>query len=89
MYKDLEIINGVKFTKKEIDVLSYLFAGKSIKATAADLGGSPRTIEYHVQNIKLKLQCNSRDEIINFIEQSNESSIVREHYQILALTAFF
>ncbi len=89
MYKDLEIINGVKFTKKEIDVLSYLFAGKSIKATAADLGGSPRTIEYHVQNIKLKLQCNSRDEIINFIEQSNESSIVREHYQNLALTAFF
>ena len=58
---ELEIINDIKFTLKEIDVISALINGKSIKSIAALLNLSPKTVETHLRNIKQKLNCSSKE----------------------------
>ena len=65
---ELEIINDIKFTIKEIDVISALINGKSIKSIAALLNLSPKTVETHLRNIKQKLNCSSKETVIDFIE---------------------
>lgn len=51
-------------TRRELEVLKYTLLGYSNKRIGGILGISTRTIEAHLQNIKLKLQCNTRGELI-------------------------
>lgn len=51
-------------TQRELEVLKYTLLGYSNKRIAESLSISARTVETHLQNIKLKLQCNTRGELI-------------------------
>lgn len=54
----------VPLTEREKDCLHYLTEGKSSKQTAALMHVSPRTVEFHLNNIKLKAQCRTKLELL-------------------------
>lgn len=87
--QDLEKINGLKFTSREIDILAFMLHGKSTKKAAALLLISPRTVENHIRNIMAKIECNSREAIIDFIEKSKEISLLKKYYLTLRVEAEF
>jgi tetratricopeptide (TPR) repeat protein len=82
-------IKGSKFTQREIDIIACLLQGRSQKTIAALLSIAPRTVETHVRNIMLKLECNSSEGIRDSIEKSGNFFILREHYQALLIQAAF
>lgn len=53
----LKEINGINFTRREIDILSYILHGKSMKLIAAVFCISPKTVEAHIRHIMQKLDC--------------------------------
>lgn len=87
--QDLEKINGIKFTFREIDILAFMLHGKSTKKIASCLSISPRTVENHVRNIMGKVECNSREAIIDFIEKSKEVSLLKKYYSTLRIESAF
>ncbi len=85
----LEIVNDIRFTRREIDIIAYLLSGKSAKTIATCLSITPKTIEAHMRNIMIKVECNSRDGIIDFVEKSKKLPFLKEHYLSLLIQAFF
>lgn len=75
-----EVIEGIKFTRREIDILACILAGRGAKKVASLLSISPKTVEIHTHNIMLKLSCNSRERVIDFIEKSGQASGLKQHY---------
>lgn len=55
----------VKLTARESTCLKYLYEGQTAKQIARLLRISPRTVEVHINNMKSKLGCRSRFELIN------------------------
>ncbi|OJW46804.1 MAG: hypothetical protein BGO67_11650 [Alphaproteobacteria bacterium 41-28] len=85
----LEIINGVKFTRREIDIIAFLVSGRSAKKISSFLSISPKTVDFHTHNIMQKLGCNSRESIIDFIEKSEKLPFVRKYHSSLLLYEAF
>lgn len=52
-----------KFTRREIDVLKYYLKGNSAKEIASLIFISAKAVEFHLANIKEKLNCSRRSEI--------------------------
>jgi DNA-binding NarL/FixJ family response regulator len=52
------------FTVREIDILQQLATGKSDRAISEQLGISPSTVRYHLQNIYKKMGVQHRSEAI-------------------------
>ena len=89
-YSDrLKVINGIKFTQREIDTLAFILCGRSAKTTASLLAISPKTVETHTHNIMLKLGCSSRENIIDFIEKMGKASAFRAYYDCILVEANF
>jgi DNA-binding CsgD family transcriptional regulator len=87
--KHLTRINGIKFTPREVDIISFMCSGRSGKKTASFFSLSPKTIENHNRNIMGKLECNSREDVIDFLEKSGKSSIIKKYYlQLLVQSEF-
>ena len=82
-------INNIRFTQREIDIITCLLSGKSGKVIASYLDISPKTVEAHTRNIMLKLECNSKEGIINFVEKSDKFSQIKNHYLQLLNEIFF
>lgn len=80
----IDMINGVKFTSREIDVLACILEERSAKKIASFLSISPKTIEKHIHHIMLKLECNSRESIKDFLESSPERFFLKNHYTNLS-----
>ncbi len=81
LYKQhLSVINTVKLTRREIDIIAFFVCGRSPKKIALFFSISPKTVENHTHNIRLKLGCSSKDNIIDFIEKANVLGILRKHY---------
>lgn len=57
-------------TKRESDCLHYYMQGYTTKETAAIFGISNRTVEFYIENAKLKLNCSSKAEIRKKLLQS-------------------
>ena len=55
---------AVRLSKREWEVVKLLLQGKSNKLIASSLGISDRTVEFHLKNIYIKHQVNSRVELI-------------------------
>lgn len=51
-------------SEREMDCVFYLLRGNTAKQIAQQLQNSPRTIESLIENIKLKLNCTTKSEII-------------------------
>ncbi len=86
---DLNVIGTIKFTPREIDVLAFTISGRTAKKMAALLDISPRTVENHVRNIMFKLECNSREAIIDFAERSGKLLYLKQRYVNLIIHAAF
>lgn len=89
LLNQLRIINDVKFTHRELDIISFFICGRSAKKIASFFSISPKTVENHVHNIMIKLGCNSREYIIDFIEKSNKLTPLRKYYSSLLVRAAF
>jgi len=86
---ELETIQDVNFTRREVDIVSCLLSGKTAKQIAAFLSISPKTVENHVRNISLKTDCRTQAAIIDFIEKSEQFSLVKNHYTTLLIQHTF
>lgn len=87
--EDLAIIKGVSFTPREVDIISCLIHVRGTRKVSSLLSISPNTVFTHTRNIMLKLGCNSRERIIDFVEHSQKLSLIKEHYANLVLHAAF
>jgi len=81
----LKTIDNVRFSPREIDVIACLLKGRATKKIAHILSISPKTVATHVRNIMLKLETNSREGIINFIEKSGKNNIFQIYYNNLII----
>lgn len=59
------LANTIYFTKRENEVLSYLLKGCTAKFIASSLGISKRTVEHHIENMKIKSCSDSTLDLIN------------------------
>jgi tetratricopeptide (TPR) repeat protein/DNA-binding CsgD family transcriptional regulator len=85
----LSTINNVHFTGREIDVIACLLSGRKTSKIAFFLSIDPRTVETHIRNIMIKLECNTRERIIDFIETSGKILPLRKYYSLLRIEALF
>jgi DNA-binding CsgD family transcriptional regulator len=64
-----------------------LLKGKTIVAVASILGLSPRTVEYYVKNMKSKLGCRTKFELLDavhaseFISEAHKLAKLRDYPQ--------
>jgi DNA-binding CsgD family transcriptional regulator len=59
------------FTRREAECIVHLLDGKTVAETAGELELSRRTVEYYVNNMKLKLGCHSKQELLRKIGGAN------------------
>ena len=65
-----------KLTPRESEALYYLMRGKTAKETAQRLNIHFKTVEKHHENIRTKLNCNSRSEVIEKAINSGAALII-------------
>jgi DNA-binding CsgD family transcriptional regulator len=68
LYRIGGIYNELYLTQREAETCHYLLQGYTIPATGAQLGLSPRTIEFYVKNIKLKLSVKTKHELVEVLK---------------------
>ncbi len=56
-------------TQREKDCIDLLIKGFSMKMIANELAISPRTVEYYLQCIKIKIGCSSKYYIADFFRK--------------------
>ena len=62
---------NIYFTRREAECVKLLLKGKTMKGSAVDLRISLRTVEFYIKNIKKKLSCHSRTELIEKVMESD------------------
>lgn len=87
--RELNLIEGIKFTYREIDIIACILHNRGEKKIASLLLISPRTVNTHIHNIMLKLGHNSREYVIDFVEKSGKIQIVRQYYLQLLIHSSF
>ena len=70
MYTLGKQFQDIYFSKREAECMVYLLKGKSIKAVAKRLNLSPRTVEYYIENMKKKLDCKTKFDLIDLVMDS-------------------
>jgi len=87
--EQLTTINGIKFTHREIDVITSIIHMRGAGKIASLLSISTRTVETHTANIMRKMDANSREGIIDFVEKAGHTPWTHKHYRnLLIQTAF-
>ena len=61
----------IYFTHREAECLFYLLRGLTISATAKMLHLSPRTVEFYVKNMKIKLKVKTKSELVECLHALN------------------
>lgn len=90
----LSVICGVKFTPREIDVIACIISGKSPQSIANFLSIPSRSLELqtvntHIVNIRRKIDGNSRESIVTFIEKSDKHKVIHQYYLMLLMAQEF
>lgn len=62
---------NIYFTKREAECMLLMLKGKTVNEMARVLKLSPRTIEYYTKNMKIKLGCRTKYNLIKIIEKSD------------------
>ena len=63
----------VRFTRRETDCIRLLLLGLTIKEISKLLVLSPRTVEVYLDNIKAKLGCTRKSQIVSALIEKTES----------------
>ncbi len=66
-----DVYPGVYFTKREAESIFWLAHGFTIAETATQLGLSPRTVEFYIKNMKVKLGCASKKRMIEAVMKTD------------------
>jgi len=53
-------MGNLYLTQRECECINYLTIGKTAEEVSMILGISKRTVESHIDNIKIKLSCNNQ-----------------------------
>lgn len=69
--------NKVKITNREIDCLSHLLQNRNAAETAKIMNLSRRTVESYLDNIRLKLNCDSKSELYQQIVSDKYLRVLR------------
>jgi len=72
-YLDVKLINDNPLTslsKRELEVLSTLAAGRTNKEIARELGVSANTVKFHIRNLYQKLNVRNRSQAISLYLKS-------------------
>lgn len=85
----LHTISNIRFTCREIDILACLLHNRKEKKIAEILSISPRTVETHIANIKMKLSGCSKEQIIDFLEISDRITDLKNTYSKLLIQKLF
>jgi DNA-binding CsgD family transcriptional regulator len=64
-----------RLTQRQMQCAESLLNGRTAKETAFLLGLSTRTVEYYLGNIKLKLECRNKSELIAKLIQLSKADI--------------
>lgn len=88
-FQNIKSINNINFTAREIDIISCILNMRGIKKIAVILSISARTVEGHIQNITLKIGCNSQEGIKDFVERSEYLLLIKRHYLHLLINDLF
>jgi DNA-binding CsgD family transcriptional regulator len=67
-----------ELTPQELQIALLLAAGKTTRETAAALFLSPKTIEYHLRHVYLKLDIHSREELARALAEREPESTAAE-----------
>lgn len=67
-YEEKYALEILEMTKRETECLRLIVEGHTVKKMARTLHISPRTLEIHIRNIKKKLHCNTRIDILIKVE---------------------
>jgi DNA-binding CsgD family transcriptional regulator len=59
------------FTRREAECMVLLLKGKTINSVARILKLSPRTVEYYIKNMKSKLGCRTKFELVDLVYASD------------------
>lgn len=71
MYYLGEKFKDIYFSKREADCMCHLLSGKSFNGIAENLNLSPRTIEFYIKNMKKKVDCHTKFELIELVMGSD------------------
>lgn len=63
-------------SQRELECLFFLIRGYSAKAIGQVLNISPRTVERHIDNMKMKLACNNKAQLIEKAYEIGYASII-------------
>jgi DNA-binding CsgD family transcriptional regulator len=66
-----EKYEGVYLTQREAECVAHMLQGCTIAESAKILNLSPRTVEFYVKNIKVKLNCRKKSELLECIRDSD------------------
>lgn len=92
--KYLHTISGIKFTPREIDIISCIVAGKNPQSISSFLSIDTKPIELqtvntHIVNIRRKIDGSARAQILEFIERSDKHKLVHNYYIALKIKKEF
>jgi len=76
---------GIYYTKREAECLIYLIQGNTLVATAKLMDLSPRTVEFYVKNMRLKIGATTKTQLLNKIEETD--FVKNYHYNALEKAA--
>jgi tetratricopeptide (TPR) repeat protein/DNA-binding CsgD family transcriptional regulator len=87
--EQLENINGIRFTPREIDVIACILNGRSAKTIPSLLSISAKTVATHLANIRAKISYSSSESIIDFMEKSDRLPVLKHKYYLSLLALVF
>jgi len=61
---------SVHFTRREAQCMVHFLQGKTVVDTAKELRLSPRTVEYYVKNMRQKMQCKTKQDLVNTVRRT-------------------
>ncbi|MEL6934830.1 MAG: helix-turn-helix transcriptional regulator [Pseudomonadota bacterium] len=64
MFNQSRLANGAVLSCREIEILEYVIQGLSAKEVARCVDISPRTVDRHVENVRLKLHAKNRTHMV-------------------------
>lgn len=68
----------IYITERELDCVRGLVQGKTYIEIGKQLKLSPRTIEFYVKNIKVKVGCKTQKELLNTVLSSDLTSFLED-----------
>lgn len=72
----------IHITKREVECMKLLLKGKTINNIASMLKIAPRTVMDYINNIKTKIGCNNRHQLIDIVRTNKKFSRFLKTFQM-------